>query len=83
MSSQPSIDAHMRTIVVDWLVKVQEAFEFNHETLELSVLLMDRYLTCVDVKQEDLQLVAITCTLIAAKFEVLVAIIYCGISVLS
>lgn len=70
MSSQPDISASMRTILVDWLIEVQENFELFHETLYLAVQLTDRYLSHKDVKREYLQLVGATCMLIAAKFEV-------------
>lgn len=70
MSSQPDISASMRTILVDWLIEVQENFELFHETLYLAVQLTDRYLAKRDVKREYLQLVGATSMLIAAKFEV-------------
>ena len=60
----------MRTILVDWLVEVQENFELFHETLYLAVKILDRYLTVTEVKKEYLQLVGATAMLIAAKFEV-------------
>lgn len=60
----------MRTILVDWLVEVQENFELFHETLYLAVKILDRYLTFSEVKKEYLQLVGATAMLIAAKFEV-------------
>lgn len=60
----------MRTILIDWLVEVQENFELFHETLYLSVKIVDRYLEQQEVKKEYLQLVGATAMLIAAKFEV-------------
>ena len=38
----------MRSILVDWLVEVQESFELNHETLYTAVKLMDLYLSKVN-----------------------------------
>ena len=70
MSSQPDITPAMRTILVDWLIEVQENFELFHETLYLAVRLTDRYLALKDIKREYLQLVGATAMLIAAKFEV-------------
>lgn len=69
MSSQPDISASMRTILVDWLIEVQENFELFHETLYLAVQITDRYLAHRDVRREYLQLVGATSMLIAAKFE--------------
>ena len=70
MSHQHDITSSMRTILVDWLIEVQENFELFHETLYLAVQLTDRYLSRKNVKREYLQLVGATCMLIAAKFEV-------------
>ncbi len=58
MVLQKDINPSMRTILVDWLIEVQENFELFHETLYLSVKLTDRYLSRKDVKREYLQLVA-------------------------
>ena len=68
MSHQLDITAAMRTILVDWLIEVQENFELFHETLYLAVKLVDLYLMRREVKREYLQLVGATCMLIAAKF---------------
>ena len=61
----------MRAILIDWLIEVQENFEFFHETLYLGVKIVDRYLANKEVKKEYLQLVGATAMLIAAKFEVI------------
>ena len=71
MSKQKDINASMRTILIDWLVEVQENFELFHETLYIAVRLVDTYLSHREVKREYLQLVGATGMLIAAKFEVL------------
>ena len=70
MSKQTDINSSMRTILIDWLVEVQENFELFHETLYIAVRLVDTYLSRKDIKREYLQLVGATCMLIAAKFEV-------------
>ena len=75
MSHQLDITAAMRTILVDWLIEVQENFELFHETLYLAVKLVDLYLMRREVKREYLQLVGATCMLIAAKFEVLMCML--------
>lgn len=71
MSKQTDINASMRTILIDWLVEVQENFELFHETLYIAVRLVDTYLSRREVKREYLQLVGATSMLVAAKFEVL------------
>ena len=52
---------------MDWLVKVHETFELNHETLYTAVKLTDLYLSRKQVKRENLQLVGVTVYLIASK----------------
>uniref|UniRef100_A0A4W5PQA3 Cyclin B3 n=1 Tax=Hucho hucho TaxID=62062 RepID=A0A4W5PQA3_9TELE len=69
MSIQPSLNAGMRAILVDWLVEVQENFELNHETLYLAVKVTDHYLSTAPVNRENLQLIGSTAMLIASKFE--------------
>ena len=70
MHRQNDIGHAMRTILVDWLIEVQENFELFHETLYLGVKLVDIYLSRKEVLREYLQLVGATCLLIASKFEV-------------
>lgn len=70
MSSQRDINAVMRGILLDWLVQVHFShFKFKPETLFLAQHLTDRYLSSRVVMREQLQLVGVTCMLIAAKFE--------------
>lgn len=68
MDKQLDLSKRKRAIVVDWMIEVQEHFELNHETLYLAVKLMDHYLMKCQCKTENLQLVAATAFLIAAKF---------------
>ena len=44
MDRQKDISPMMRTILVDWLIEVQEKFELFHETLYLCVRLVDLYI---------------------------------------
>lgn len=60
---------HLRAILIDWLVEVHEKFQCVTETLLLSINIMDRFLSKTKVKVAKLQLVAITCLFIAAKFH--------------
>jgi cyclin B len=59
----------MRTIMVDWMVEIQENFELNHETLYLAVKMTDLYMSSVDVTKENAQLVGACALFIAAKFD--------------
>ncbi|KAL6118255.1 ccnb3 [Pungitius sinensis] len=69
MATQPSLNAEMRAILIDWLVEVQENFELYHETLYLAVKMTDHFLARTPVNRELLQLVGSTTMLIASKFE--------------
>ncbi|GMI42763.1 hypothetical protein TrCOL_g3812 [Triparma columacea] len=69
MKSQPHINEKMRSILVDWLVEVHLKFKLVPETLYLCVNLIDRYLVTEKVSRPKLQLVGVTCLLIASKYE--------------
>jgi cyclin B len=69
MESQPHINERMRSILVDWLVEVHLKFKLVPETLYLTVNLIDRYLERMEVSRPKLQLVGVSCLLIASKYE--------------
>ena len=69
MENQTHINEHMRAILVDWLVEVHLKFKLVPETLYLTVNLIDRYLSVKEVKRPKLQLVGVSCLLIASKYE--------------
>ena len=56
----------MRSMLVDWLVDVRTEFDLHHETLHLTVSLIDRFLSLMHVTRARLQLVGVACMLIAA-----------------
>lgn len=58
-----------KSLLVDWMVAVQESFELNHETLYSVVQLVDLYLTDVLVGKETLQLLEVASLFIASKFD--------------
>ena len=68
-SVQSDINPTMRGILVDWLVEVAEEYKLVPDTLFLSVAYIDRCLSAVVVQRAQLQLVGVTCMLIAAKYE--------------
>lgn len=59
----------MRAILIDWLVDVHLKFKLLPESLFLTVNLIDRFLSKEKVGKEKLQLVGVTCMLIASKYE--------------
>jgi cyclin A len=69
MTRQNDINSNMRGILVDWLVEVSEQYKLHTETLFLSINYIDRFLSRNNVQRGKLQLVGITCMLVAAKYE--------------
>lgn len=66
---QKNITKHMRLLLVDWMVEVQQQLEFNHEVLYLSVKLVDLFLNSCEIERDKLQLLAGAAMFIACKFE--------------
>lgn len=69
MEKQVCLSRWMRSLLVDWMVEVQESFELNHETLYLAVKLVDLYLTKVTVGTDTLQLLGAASLFIASKYD--------------
>ena len=69
MKNQKEINEQMRSILVDWLIDVHLKFNFTDETLHMTVLIIDRYLTIENVNRNKLQLLGITALMIACKHE--------------
>ncbi|KAF8400732.1 hypothetical protein HHK36_014032 [Tetracentron sinense] len=66
---QRDITQSMRGILVDWLVEVSEEYNLVPDTLHLTVYLIDRFLSQNYIERQRLQLLGITCMLIASKYE--------------
>ncbi|XP_010537949.1 PREDICTED: cyclin-A2-4-like isoform X2 [Tarenaya hassleriana] len=66
---QKDITQTMRGILVDWLVEVSEEYTLVPDTLYLTVYLIDWFLHGNYLKRQRLQLLGITCMLIASKYE--------------
>ncbi|KAK9182010.1 hypothetical protein WN944_025151 [Citrus x changshan-huyou] len=69
MSSQTDITPQMRGILINWLIEVHLKFDLMPETLYLMVTLLDRYLSEVKIKKNEMQLVGLTSLLLASKYE--------------
>ncbi|KAJ8980631.1 hypothetical protein NQ317_011707 [Molorchus minor] len=69
MGRQICLSHWMRSLLVDWMVEVQESFELNHETLYLGVKLVDMYLSKMTVGKETLQLVGAAAMFVASKYD--------------
>ena len=69
MANQKELTWKMRTILVDWLIEVQWKLKLLPETLFLSVNIIDRFLSRRAVSLVKLQLVGLSATLLASKYE--------------
>ena len=69
MRRQKDITHSMRSILVDWLVEVAEEYKLSPQTLYVAVSYIDRFLTEMGVQRGKLQLLGVTCMLLAAKYE--------------
>ncbi|KAL4199437.1 hypothetical protein AMTRI_Chr03g51110 [Amborella trichopoda] len=66
---QRDITQNMRGILIDWLVEVAEEYKLVPDTLYLTVYLIDRFLSGNLVERQKLQLLGVTCMLLASKYE--------------
>lgn len=66
---QTSLTKWMRSLLVDWMVEVQESFELNHETLYLAVKIVDLYLSKETISKDSLQLLGAAALFLSSKYE--------------
>lgn len=56
----------MRSILINWLIEVAEEYSLSQQTLFLTVNLVDRFLAKENVSTLFLQLLGVTCMLLAS-----------------
>ena len=59
----------MRAILVDWLINVHAKFKLLPETLFITINLVDRYLSKIQIEKKEIQLAGLAALLIATKYE--------------
>ena len=69
IESQTSLNEKMRGILLDWIFDLHYKFKMFPETLYSVVNIIDRYLSCTEVKKDQLQLAGTAAFFIAAKYE--------------
>lgn len=57
-----------RAVLMDWFIQVQVYLELLDTTLHMAVVFVDRFLSLQRITPSSLQLLGITCILIAAKY---------------
>lgn len=68
IDEQPEITRSMRAILVDWIVELQDTLALDHETIYLSVKIVDHYLSKAPCTKVTFQLLGSTAVLVAAKY---------------
>ncbi|KAK4772794.1 hypothetical protein SAY86_014569 [Trapa natans] len=66
---QRDITKGMRGILINWLVEVSEEYSLTSDTLYITVHLIDWFLSQNFIERSRLQLLGITCMLLASKYE--------------
>ena len=70
IEKQKEINNKMRAIVVNWIIDVHDRFKLLPDTLFLSIIFFDRFMSRIlDIKKEKLQLIGVTSLLIGCKYE--------------
>ena len=69
IKSQKEINEQMRSILVDWIIDVHYKFGFTDETLFMSILIIDRYISIRHISRIRFQLLGITAMMLACKHE--------------
>jgi len=67
---QKDVTAYMRAVLTDWLVEVAEEFKLQQQTLLLTINYVDRVLSKIQVSKYSLQLLGVSCMLIASYVDV-------------
>ena len=70
--SQKEITEQMRSILIDWIIDVHYKFNLTDETLYMTVLIIDRYLSYKPIQKMKFQLLGITALLLSCKHEEIV-----------
>lgn len=65
MDRQTDLNSTMRQILVNWLMEVANDYELKSGTIFLAINYVDRFLSSMSVVRNKLQLVGISCLLIA------------------
>ena len=69
IKNQKEINEQMRSILIDWIIDVHYKFGFMDETLFMTILIIDRYISTKYISKIRFQLLGITAMLIACKHE--------------
>jgi hypothetical protein len=66
---QKEIKDTSRAFLVEWIIDVHRKFKLMPETLYVTINIIDRYLSIMEIKKNHLHLLGVTALLIATKYE--------------
>ena len=69
LNEDNEISPEMRAMVVDWLLEVHQIFHFQEKCLFTTIQIIDKYLSKINIKIDEFQLLALTALNIASKQE--------------
>ncbi|XP_050400045.1 cyclin-O [Patella vulgata] len=69
LAMQSEVTPGMRGLLVNWISKIHHQLALNQDTLFLTVNIIDRILACKRLSADGLQLLGLTCLLVASKQE--------------
>ena len=59
----------MRNILINWIIEVQDKFNYTEQTLFLTISLIDRYSLFKIILRSEYQLIGIECLFITSKHK--------------
>lgn len=66
--NQRVINTHMRSLLVDWLMKLAYDLLFQRQTLYIAIYMVDRWMMMnANIRHDQLQLIGITALFLASK----------------
>jgi hypothetical protein len=66
---QTEIKDTSRGFLVEWIIDVHRKFRLLPETLHVTISILDRYLSLVNIKKQQLHMLGVAALLIATKYE--------------
>ncbi|XP_060571262.1 cyclin-O protein A-like [Ruditapes philippinarum] len=67
LDNQPEVSTGVRRVLIQWLTSVHHCLKLCQDTLYLAVNIIDRVLDVMQVSRDCLELLGITCLLVASK----------------
>jgi hypothetical protein len=69
MVNQTQITEKHRLKLIDWIIEIEDKFNLYDETIFLTINIIDRYLSVINLPLDKLQLLGISAAFIASKYQ--------------